>query len=499
MNELNPGTPSEATELTLRDMLAPLFRRRRLMILAFCGVFLGATLFAWLWAARYYEAKMEVLVKADRTDPAITPSETSPILNNALVTADQINSEVAILQGGDMLTSVVSICGLDQGRHLSDFLLPSDPVQRQAKKVAKAAKSLAQSLHVEVEKVSDVINVTYGKTGDPETPACVLATLGKLYMEKHLQLRRPAGSFDFFVQQTERYQNALADAEARLANFGPKEQVAAPDQLRTDMAQVVANSVASIHQAQQTIAADEQRIKEEEAQMAATPARSATQQVSNSADILLQQLQTGLLSAQLKRTQLLLKYESSYPLVKEADQEIADTLAAISQAQKTQYVNQTTDRDPTYELMREDIAKTRADLASQKALAAAVEHSIQSMQMRMVTLDEKAVRQAALIREVKTDEANYLLYLNKREQERTADALDKKRIANVAIAVPPSVPALPTYNPIWVMLIGFFLAAFVSVGAAFVAEYIDPSFRTPAEVCEILNIPVLASIPKKAA
>jgi capsular polysaccharide biosynthesis protein len=50
-----------------------------------------------------------------------------------------------------------------------------------------------------------------------------------------------------------------------------------------------------------------------------------------------------------------------------------------------------------------------------------------------------------------------------------------------------------------VMLIGFFLAITSSVSAAFVAEYLDPSFRTPEDVVNTLNIPVLASMPRRAA
>jgi uncharacterized protein involved in exopolysaccharide biosynthesis len=203
--------------------------------------------------------------------------------------------------------------------------------------------------------------------------------------------------------------------------------------------------------------------------------------------------------AQIKRTQLLLKYEPSYPLVQEAESEIAETEAAISEAQKARYENHTTDRDPTYELLREDVAKTRADLAAQRATAAAVETSIKSMQGQMVDLDSKAVKQANLIREVKADESNYLLYLAKREQERTSDALDLKRIANVAIAVPPSVPALPAYSPWLVMAIGILVAIFVSIGITVMAEFLDPSFRNPAEVAQILNIQVLASVPRQAA
>jgi uncharacterized protein involved in exopolysaccharide biosynthesis len=109
------------------------------------------------------------------------------------------------------------------------------------------------------------------------------------------------------------------------------------------------------------------------------------------------------------------------------------------------------------------------------------------------------VDQAALIREVKADEATYLLYLNKREQERTSDALDQRKIADVAIAVPPVVPIVPAYGPFLVMFIGFCAAMFSAVAAGFTAEYLDPSFRTPQEVLETLNIHVLASIPRQAA
>jgi capsular polysaccharide biosynthesis protein len=47
--------------------------------------------------------------------------------------------------------------------------------------------------------------------------------------------------------------------------------------------------------------------------------------------------------------------------------------------------------------------------------------------------------------------------------------------------------------------VGFFLAIFTSIAAGFVAEYIDPSFRTPAEVADILGFPVLASVPRQVA
>ena len=493
-------SPQDMPEVTLRDLFAPLFRHRRIVILTFCSVFVLATLVAWAWAARYYVSTMQVVVEQDRSDPTITAGHDADVNNNRAITPDQVTSEVALLQGEDMLRSVVATCKLVEDTWSpSDIFLPSDPKRRMAIKEEGATRSLLKKIKVEAAPQSDVIDVKYGKTGDPETPACVLQTLGKLYLEKHQQLQHPAGSTDFFAQETEKYRQALADSESKLSDFSRTAGVAAPDILRTDMAGQVAVSQAALYQARQAIAADEKRTENIDEQMAKTPARSSTTESSMASNILMQNLQATLLAGELKRSELVMKYDPDYPLVKEVDEEIAETKDAIAKAEKATYVNQTTDRDATYEFLRQDKAKTQADLASEKATAAALVDSIQGMQAKMVTLDADAVKQGALIREAKADEGNYLLYLSKREQERTSDALDKKNIANVAIAVPAVVPVLPAHSPWLVMFFGLFAAIVIAFGAAFVAEYLDPSFRTPDEVTETLKMPVLASMPKRAA
>jgi uncharacterized protein involved in exopolysaccharide biosynthesis len=241
------------------------------------------------------------------------------------------------------------------------------------------------------------------------------------------------------------------------------------------------------------------RIRDLTAQLGKTPARTLTERTTNSANGLTDKLKAELLDAQLKRTQLLLKYDPSYPLVKEAEKEIQETEEAIANAEKTKYVNETTDRDTTFEYLRADLAKTQADLASQQATAAALTKGIEGMKFQMVDLDAKAVKQAALVRTAKADEVNYLLYLDKREQERSADVLDLRRITDVAIAVPPAVPSLPAHSPLLVLCLGLFVAVILAVAAGSVAEYFDPSFRTPNEVADTLGIPVIASVPKRAA
>jgi uncharacterized protein involved in exopolysaccharide biosynthesis len=485
-------------EITPRDVLAPLFRHKRLMIITFSVIAL-ASLLVGLWTSNRYQAHMEVLVNRERVDPMVTTDATAAqvLIPASAVTEEEVNSEAELLQSRDVLEKVAIENGLDEKEKLSlwghVFFKRSEPEY-----VSLAAKHLGKKLTVETPTKTNLIQIAYSSS-DPQTAYGVLSTLGALYVDKHVAVHRPTGSFEFFAKETDKYQSALADSEARLASFGKEQGVVAPDAERTNLALVVANTIGLMHQSEQAIAAGQERIRNDKEQMEKTPERSMTQLVSNASNLLLQQLQGDLLAAQVKQTQLLSKYDPSYPLVREVDQEITETQAAIAKAQDAPYVDQTTDRDPTFELLREDIAKTQADLAAQRATVATSKQGIQNMQLQMVDLDRKAIKQGDLLRDTKANEDNYLLYLSKREEERASDALDQKKIANVAIAVPPVIPNLPLASLSLVLMIGLAGAIAGSAGSAYAVDFLDSSFRTPRDVIEILGIPIVAGVPKHAA
>jgi polysaccharide biosynthesis protein PslE len=498
MNEFSRqnGQASEFGDITLRDLVAPLFRQKRALIGSFVAFAILVSLAAYLMSSTY-KCKMEILVNRERVDPSVSAQTTTQAPASQLpLTEEEINSEAEILVSPDLLKQVVLANNLQDRERKSILAWMLNPKDEDWF-ISRAVKHLEQGLNIEVVKKTNMIGVTY-KSTDSKLAYGVMDKLSNLYLEKHLTVHRPTGSFEFFSKETERYKTALAKSEGELSEFGSTEGIVVPDVQRTNLAQVAMNTLASYHNAQHAIAAASERITTDEKQMKATPARSTTQQVSTSADILLQQLQTSLLAAQVKRTQLAMKYDANYPLVKEADKEISQTETAIADAKKVQYVNETTDRDPTFEFLREDVARAKTELASQKATAAALKQSLDSVQAEMVKVDKQALRQQDLLREVKADEANYLLYLSKREQERTSDALDQKRIGNVSIAVPPVLPILPAYNPFLILAVGLFVAVFMSIGLVFFRDYLDSSFRTPAEVLETLRVPVLASVPKQS-
>ena len=486
----SPGRPA-----SLRDVAAPLFRHRQLVMVSFVVIFLGAVVAALL-LPKEYQSEMKILVKRGRVEASLgVPPQPA-------ISEEELNSEVELLKGHDLLEKVVVACKLDRVReeHFWDgwsgaVKAASASPEGEAPSVSRAVQRLASQLQVEPVKKTDLIRVSY-ESSDPERSAKVLATLANLYLEKHVAVYRAPGAVDFFQRETERYRTELAAAEERLKEFDRTEGVVAPE-LERQILIKLADFDATLRSTQVSISETEQRMRKLELQLATTPSRETTAIRTADNAALLQQLKTTLLDLELKRTSLLEKFAPGYRPLVEIEKQIAQTKAALQSAENTPLWDETTDREPTHLWLKEELAKAKADLAAFEARAVATARVTELYASKARTIDEKGTAQQDLLREAKAAEDNYLLYRRREEEARISDALDKERIVNVALAEAPTVPALPSRpRPLFTLLVGTLLAGLVSVGLAFVSDYFDPSFRTPEEVRQALHLPVLAAVPK---
>ena len=62
-------------------------------------------------------------------------------------------------------------------------------------------------------------------------------------------------------------------------------------------------------------------------------------------------------------------------------------------------------------------------------------------------------------------------------------------------SAPASSSTASNVETLSIGLIGLPLGLLVSVGAAFVSDYLDTSLHSPEEVWDVLSVPVLASLP----
>lgn len=523
---IRENEPDGTHSASLRDVVAVIFRRRRLILISFFGVLLGAILTAVL-QPNQYDASMKILVQPDRSSPVESPESTAPPAVQPLVTEEELNSEVALLKSQDLLDKIVIHCGLDYRKHsfdlagIADILrftsggsitkppvkaatveTDSAPVrdtsahgEKKSVAVAIAALELDKDLQVDVVKRSNLIEAAYASP-DPQLAAGVLSTLANLYLEKHVEVHRPRGAFDFFQKETEKYRQQLAEAEQRLQNFDHDSGVVSAAAEKELTLQKLADFQVTLSQTNAAIAETRERSRVLEREIQSTPTRMVTQIRDSDDGLLVSQLKANLLNLEQKRVELLAKFAPTYRSVQEVDAEIAQVRNAL--AEKSQVHEQTTDRDPTYEWSRGELAKASADLASLEARAQVTNAAVRQYEGIARQLGSEELQQGDLVRTIKATEDSYLLSLRKEEEARISDALDRGRFLNVAIAEPPIVPALPSNHRLRIVLFGVIFAILVSAGFAFAAERTDPTFRSPAEVASILNIPVLAAIPQRA-
>jgi uncharacterized protein involved in exopolysaccharide biosynthesis len=471
--------------VTGRDIVRPVFRHRRsgLTVFVCSAVVVAAAVLLW---PTTYTAQMKILVNRERIDPVVTTGREVAQQARLDVSDSDLYSEVELLKSRDLLEAVVVASALaptSKGTKLDQAVL------------ARAVKSFQKHLVVAPLKKTTLIQVTYN-SDNPQRAAHVLSDLARLYFEKHLSVHRPPGAQQFFEEQTTRLRQDLNAARVRLVDFGQQQHVVSAASERESALQRLAEFEVTREQLRAQLADADNRADALRQQMTTTPARQTTVLRTQDNGELVRELTSRVLALDLKRTELVRKFEPAYPPLIELEQQLAQARAALSAAQQAPIREEVTDQNPTHQWLRDDMARVAAEREALAARLLATERTIRQYQAKARHLSEQESVQQELIRAVKTAEDNFDLYERKAEEARIGDALDRTRIVNVALAEAPTVPALPSGFDRWLLLVGGFACAFLcGIGTTFALERVNPCFRTRHEIQEILDLPVLAALP----
>lgn len=434
---------------------------------------------------------MKVLLRHSRVDPVLAAIPSQPEFERGVVTEEEVNSEAELLQDEDILQAVVQAAGLISEGHSWVWSLLGDNSDRQ---LTRAARRIGKRLTVEPAHKAALITVTYSSSSR-EQGAKVLRALAAVYMERHHQLHHPSESFRFFDQQVAQSRQSLEAAQLELMEFTRDQGVVEANQERDFVLQKMSESDADLRQAQVAIAQNAERMRTLQSKLNSLPERAVTLIRNLDNPQLLEKLKSRLLDLELKRTELLTQYDPSYRLVQEVDEQIGEAKATITAEEQAPIRDQTSDLEVSHEWAKAELIKTQVESSTLQAHVAAESAVLANYRDRALQLGNRAIQQEQLFNDLKSAEEKYLPYINKREEARIADALDQGGILNVALAEPPSVPALPKLSGIAFAGIGLSLATVSSIGLAFAADYLNPSLRNPQEVERYLGAPVLASLP----
>lgn len=467
-----------------------LFRQRRVFVWVSGTVFAAALLYAVFGTK--YQSNMKVLVRRGRADAPVSTGVNAPLdLTHLAITEEELNSEVELLRDEDVLRAVVQQTGIGEHDWLRFLRFGEGDDQR----VERASRRLAKKLKVEPVKKTNLIAISYA-ADDPHVAARVLQSLAAMYMAKHTDVHRPSGERRFFLQQAEESRRQLEESKRQLLIFTTYHGVVAAALQRDLALQKLSDIEANHGQTKITMAETGERVAELRKQLGELPERTTTQVHTAENPELLKELKSNLLTLELKRTQLLTKFEPNHRLVQEVEKQIEQTKSAIAAEGLAPVRDETTDRNTRYEWAQSELQQAEVQLRALHARDIATNAEETFYREATRRLGNDAITQEDLLDNEKAALENYLLYVRKQEEARINDALDERGIVNVAIAEQPVAPALPRWSAWMVVLVGFVAAGTAGTGAAFGADYFSASFRDPDDVAAYLNAPVLASLPK---
>ena len=463
---------------TRREVAARIFRQRTIFIVFFLLVALGFVVTGQFTPK--YQAEMNILIRKDRVDPVLTSGQSStPVLQDLSVTEEELNSQAEMIKGEGVLRQVVLQAGLVPGGS-------TDPVT-----VAKATRKLQRNLDISAVAKTDLIAVRY-RSPDPEQSRRVLETLASVYLSQARNSHGQDYQITFFEQQIKEHANALQAAQAKLLDFTNRTGVVSADLERDLTIRQMKDMSAEQIQTMAELADAKGRTAQLSAMMLSQPARIPTESKTADNPQLLNQLKGTLLTLQLKRTELLNKYDPHYRLVEDVDREIATAQAAVDAQEAAPIREAATGVNPARLEIETDLDKSRAQMTGLSAKASQLSASIAALQDSARNLTQKDAEQDILLQNVKAEKDQYQLYLDKLEQAHMTHALNEGGILNVIVAQPPVTPALPENSPLGVLAAMLFTGGLLSFGAAFLSDIFDPTVRNATELGEVLKAPLLA-------
>jgi uncharacterized protein involved in exopolysaccharide biosynthesis len=475
---------SKALLPTRREVAARIFRHRAAFLICFLAVLVGFVLSGQF--TPNYKAQMKIRVRKERVDPVVTTGQNStPELQQSMtVSEEDLNSEAELLKGDDLLRDVVIQAGLVSAGN-------NDPIA-----IAKALRKLQKKLDVSPVEKTDLISVSY-ESSKPAQSRQVLTTLESLYLAKQRNVRANDFQITFFSQQVSIQRNALAAAEAKLLDFTRANGVVSAA-LQRDL---TVKNMEDLNQEQKQNSAEianlEGRVKKLSAELSIEQPRILTESKTADNPELLQQLKASLLSLQLKRTELLNKYDSHYRLVEDVDREIATAQSMIDD-QANAPVRETSDNiNPVHQTLDTEFEEATAQLSGLRDKQSELSRSSKDLEHSAEGLVAKDSEQQVLLQDVKSAQDQYQLYVDKLAQARITHSLDQNGILNVVVEQEPITPALPQNSTVGVLAVTLFAGLVLSFGGVFLLDVFDPTVRNATELGEALNVPVLAEFGRE--
>ncbi len=474
----------------LFEILHVVFKRWRMIAGLFVVVALSGLL-AVLARGPQFLAAGKVMITTERADTTIQPTEVDSLallkLNEAVV-----NSEVHLIQSRELLEQVVR--GLALARAGGNVVNIASAVDdREA--IAARVMRISTRLKVTPIRGSNVIEIGFA-SGDPSEAAQLVNRMIDEYLAYHAIVHSQQGLSGFYEEQSTLLMQNLRRAEESLSDYALHEGIVSPVAEIQAAITTVGSLESELRSRNATIVGTEEKLRVVRDQLAAQPEVIKREQQLE-VNPVLRQLREQLVDRQVDQVALLRKYTESDRHVRDNQTEINELSEKVNRAsagEAMSVASETFGANPLFEARLQALLELEAELRENRARKISLEEDLARQRRELVTLKRRALEFDHLDQEVQRHRAAVDLYTRRQQEAVIQDAMDQRKLVNVAVVGRPGLPLPRTDNAKVPLMLAIISGLAVSLGGAFGFEYLNRTLRFEREVERYLGLPVLGTV-----
>jgi capsular exopolysaccharide synthesis family protein len=464
---------------------ARVIQKRRATILTIAFVVFSIGLFATLKEKPVYRAR--VLVEIQKENPDIPSLQ--ELFQLESISDTYLETQYRILKSENLARRVISDLKLDQ---LAEFNQPphwwarggQETISQPALAALESSspesaidnevlKKFQDRLDVEPLKRSRLVEVSF-ESNDRNLAAQVVNTLASTYIQQNLESRWQASqkASEWLSQQLMGMKSKLEKSEDDLQQYARDNGLLFLETDKGTSENIVTQRLRQL-QEELTKAQADRYEKQSLYLLVQQGDFSSLPGVFNNK--LMQDLTEKLAELQRERSRVSSIFNPDYPQVKEIQNQIDEAQSDLS-----------SERERAAKAITNDY---RAAVERENML----QQAFKDQQHDADLIAEKSVQYNILKREADTNKQLYVGLLEKLKETGVSTSMKAANIRVIDPAYPPKKPDSPRVplNLSLAMLLGLSLG----IGAAFLQEHLDNSFKTAGEIERFLQLPALASVP----
>jgi chain length determinant protein EpsF len=433
--------------MSLRQFFMILHGRLAVVALVFFATVTAVAVLSVVLPKRY-SATAAVLVDVKAPDPI------SGAMLDGLVMPGYLATQRDIIMSDRVARKAVQLLKLDEG---------TDAEQRER------ATTLKKKLDVKPARNSNVIDITFSAS-DPAFAAAAANAFAQAYREASIEVRvDPARqSTRWFGEQDKMLRDNLDRAQARFSEHQQKHGLGVSEE-RLDSEVTRLNDLAT-----QLATAQAQAAEANSRQLGASEANRLPEAVQNP---LIVALKTQIARQEASLQELAGHLGKNHPEYRR--------MAAELESLKSRLDAETAVIAGSLRTARSVNKNKEAELAA----------AVAAQKKKVLAIRQAREQLAALERDRDIAQKAYETVTHRLTQTRLESQLTQSNASILAFASEPGEPVFP--NPLLNAVAAIFLGTFLALGVAFVLELIDRRVHTADDLAELLQLPVLAVVPRR--